>query len=58
MIDPEDLAVAVHEMFSQEARDEMGPLRIRKRRKVARKPKAKSTPASAIENAKPVSPPH
>jgi predicted type IV restriction endonuclease len=53
MIDPEDLAVAVHEIFSQEARDEMGPLRIRKRRKVARKPDAKSTPAAAIENGKP-----
>jgi hypothetical protein len=56
MIDPEDLAVAVHEMFSQEARDEMGPLRIRKRRKVVRKPDAKSTPAAAIENAKPAKP--
>ncbi len=54
MIDPEDLAVAVHEMFSQEARDQMGPLRIRKRRKASRKSDAKSTPAAAIENAKPV----
>lgn len=41
LIDPEDLAVAVHEMFSQDARDEMGPLRIRKRRKATGKPVAK-----------------
>jgi predicted type IV restriction endonuclease len=33
LIDPEDLAVAVHNLFSQQARDEMGPLRIRKRKK-------------------------
>lgn len=37
LIDPEDLAVAAHALFSQEARDEMGPLRIRKKRKVAAK---------------------
>jgi len=41
MIDPEDLAVAVHSMFTQEARDEMGPLRIRKRKKATPKAKAK-----------------
>lgn len=52
MIDQEDLAVAVHEMFSQEARDEMGPLRIRKRRKAVRKPDAKSAPAETIESTK------
>jgi predicted type IV restriction endonuclease len=33
-IDPEDLAQAVHNMFSQEAREEIGPLRIRKTRKI------------------------
>jgi predicted type IV restriction endonuclease len=56
LIDPEDLAVAVHNMFSQEARDEMGPLRIRKSKKpraaaakpvVAKLPPASSTPSAA-----------
>ncbi len=42
LIDQEDLAVAIHEMFTQESRDEMGPLRIRKR-----KGKAKQKPALA-----------
>jgi hypothetical protein len=56
MIDPEDLAEAVHAMFTQEARDEMGPLRIRKQRK---KTKLKSTikvslpPAAAIKPSSP-----
>jgi predicted type IV restriction endonuclease len=45
LIDPEDLAVAVHNMFAQEARDEMGPLRIRKRkRKVKPKTDAVTPP--------------
>jgi hypothetical protein len=47
MIDPEDLAEAVHGMFSQEAREEMGPLRIRKRKK---KPK----PSTADKGTLPV----
>jgi predicted type IV restriction endonuclease len=51
LIDPEDLAVAVHNLFSQEARDEMGPLRIRKQRKLPKKPGAK--PATAIITAAP-----
>jgi len=42
-IDPEDLAVAVHELFAQEARDEMGPLRIRKNKKVKAKASTKTT---------------
>jgi predicted type IV restriction endonuclease len=49
LIDPEDLAVAVHNMFSQEARDEMGPLRIRKNRKprmTVAKPATKKPAAS------------
>jgi hypothetical protein len=45
LIDPEDLAVAVHNLFSQEARDEMGPLRIRK----IRKPKSKTAHKSEIK---------
>lgn len=42
-IDPEDLAVAVHNMFSQEAREEIGPLRIRKTRKKSVTPAAGKT---------------
>ena len=49
LIDPEDLAVAVHEMLSQEARDEIGPLRIRKKRKPKDKPRAKASPAPATD---------
>ena len=49
MIDPEDLAVAVHNMFTQEARDEMGPLRIRKR-----KVKAKPKPVAKVAKASPI----
>jgi predicted type IV restriction endonuclease len=56
MIDPEDLAEAVHAMFTQEARDEMGPLRIRKRRKKTKtkSPAKASLPTSA--SIKPSSP--
>jgi hypothetical protein len=36
LIDTEDLAKAVHEMFSTEAREQVGPLRIRRRRKSSR----------------------
>jgi predicted type IV restriction endonuclease len=39
-IDPEDLALAIHDMFSPDAKAEMGPLRIRKVRKSTRKPDA------------------
>ncbi|MEX2310132.1 MAG: type I restriction enzyme HsdR N-terminal domain-containing protein [Pirellulales bacterium] len=48
LIDPEDLAVAVHNMFSQEARDEMGPLRIRKSKKRKAKPKPEAATAAAL----------
>ena len=54
MIDPEDLAVAVHDMFSAEAREEIGPVRVRKKRKVTRKPDAKSSPISATIKPKPL----
>jgi predicted type IV restriction endonuclease len=53
MIDPEDLAVAVHDMFSAEAREEIGPVRIRKKRKVARKPDAKSSAIAATSDNSP-----
>jgi hypothetical protein len=45
LIDLEDLAEAVHNMFTQEAREEMGPLRIRKRK--TRKRKTRSIPDAA-----------
>ena len=48
LIDPEDLAIAVQDMFSAEAREEIGPVKIRKRRKVVRKPDAKSSAIAAI----------
>lgn len=35
-IDEEDLATAIHSMMSVEAREQMGPLRIRRRRKTSR----------------------
>lgn len=40
LVDEEDLAAALHDMMSPEAREQMGPMRIRRRRKpaLARKP--------------------
>jgi predicted type IV restriction endonuclease len=32
LIDPEDLASALHALFSQEAREQMGPVKVRRRR--------------------------
>jgi predicted type IV restriction endonuclease len=47
LIDPEDLATAVQEMLSVEAREEIGPVRIRRRKKrVPAKPKLKTLPAA------------
>ena len=40
LIDTEDLAVAIRGMFSQETREQIGPIRIRKTRKKRNKPKA------------------
>ncbi len=39
-IDIEDLAKAIHDLFSPEAREQMGPYKIRTPRKAKRKPKA------------------
>ena len=49
LIDHEDLAKSLHEMFSAEAREQIGPLRIRKRRRVARRTDQvpKETPGAA-----------
>ncbi len=46
LIDSEDLARSIHEMFVQSARDEIGPLKIRKRRRSVKKVTARATPAS------------
>ncbi len=51
LIDSEDLATSVHGMLSQEVREEIGPARVRKRRrptkKVAGKPAEPPVPSSA-----------
>jgi predicted type IV restriction endonuclease len=49
MIDPEDLAIAVRDLFSLEAREQMGPLRIRKRRRVTRKKDGKPKSTATAE---------
>jgi hypothetical protein len=38
LIDTEDLAKSIHEMLCTEAREQIGPMRIRKKRRVSRKP--------------------
>jgi hypothetical protein len=53
-IDPEDLAEAVHNMFSQEAREEIGPLRIRKtRKKPAKMPTTKRKAVKVVSDKQP-----
>lgn len=49
LIDPEDLTVALHDMLSQEAREQIGPPRIRRRR--ARRAAQPQEPASGTETA-------
>lgn len=48
LIDPEDLAKSLHAMLSAETREQIGPLRIRRRRRAARRPadQGVSTPAA------------
>jgi predicted type IV restriction endonuclease len=46
LIDPEDLAKAIHDMMCQEAREEIGRVRIRKKRRTTR---SKSTKQVAAE---------
>lgn len=54
LIDREDLAKAVHEMFSTEAREQIGPLRIRRRRKSTRtKPDARARVSHQSQHAPP-----
>lgn len=38
LVDEEDLASAIHGLFSIEAREKIGPMRIRRKRKASRKP--------------------
>lgn len=48
-VDEEDLATSIHEMFSAEAREQIGPMRIRRRRKAGKKAAA---PDSSSDTAK------
>jgi hypothetical protein len=38
LVDEEDLAKAIHNMMSPESREQMGPMRIRRRRKAVKRP--------------------
>ncbi|HXO69070.1 MAG TPA: type I restriction enzyme HsdR N-terminal domain-containing protein [Gemmatimonadales bacterium] len=49
LVDEEDLATAIHDMLSADAREQMGPMRIRRRRKPAKKG---TGPETAGETAK------
>ena len=46
LIDSEDLAASLHGMFSQEAREQVGPLKIRRKRARAAKPRQAVAPAA------------
>lgn len=48
LIDEEDLAEAIHNMMSQDARDRMGPLKIRWNRKQRLKPSTKAEAVSQL----------
>lgn len=48
LIDPEDLAKSIRDMLCTEAREQIGPMRIRKRRRSARKPPQLKVDESAI----------
>lgn len=47
LIDPEDLAKSLHEMLSTDAREQIGPLRVRKRRRRSKGAGADRTPTEA-----------
>jgi len=58
-IDPEDLAEAVHGMLSVEAREEIGPLRIRKtRKKTDKKSNSKKVVKQVTDKQPPIAAPH
>jgi hypothetical protein len=54
LLDEEDLANAIHNMMSVEAREQMGPMRIRRRRKPARRVGSDATgsPDASVSSAK------
>ena len=49
LLDIEDIATALHESFSTEARERIGPVRIRKRRKPRARPSQAKPQAAAIQ---------
>jgi hypothetical protein len=51
LIDPEDLGRSIHEMLSTEAREQIGPMRVRKRRRATRRraPTQEGAPSSEEE---------
>lgn len=49
LIDEEDLAVAIHEMLSTEARERIGPLKVRRRAKRATPKPTEAEPAPEVE---------
>lgn len=55
LVDEEDLASSIHTMFSPEARERIGPVRIRRRRKAAKveKPKEEAVSPSIPESLPP-----
>ncbi len=48
-VDEEDLAKAIHEMMTPEAREQIGPMRVRRRRKPTRKVPAEVLPTEPAE---------
>jgi hypothetical protein len=52
LIDPEDLAKSLHAMLSTETREQIGPLRVRRRRRPTPKPADQAAPAPTAD------PPH
>ncbi|KAF0243671.1 MAG: hypothetical protein FD180_3191 [Planctomycetota bacterium] len=57
LIDQEDLAEAIHGMLSPEAREQIGPLKIRKRKGVTKRAAAEDAPARAATAATDPAPP-
>jgi len=43
LVDPEELASSIHQLFTAEAREQIGPMKIRRKRKSSSKP---ATPAT------------
>jgi len=43
LVDPEELATSIHQLFTAEAREQIGPMKIRRKRKSSPKPATPST---------------